>query len=102
MKVHGEADVLDKLRRLGVADVEALRRKLQPGLDTPMPRSKGWSRERDERREEDAKKRAWEERQNAKGQTRRKGDWDCEECGNMNFAKRTRCNKCSAPRPVTV
>ena len=102
MKVHGEADVLDKLRRLGVADVEALRRKLQPGLDTPMPRSKSWSRERDERREEDAKKRAWEERQNAKGQTRRKGDWDCGECGNMNFAKRTRCNKCSAPRPVAV
>jgi hypothetical protein len=71
-------------------------------LDTPMPRSKGWSRERDERREEDAKKRAWEERQNAKGQTRRKGDWDCAECGNMNFAKRTRCNKCSAPRPVAA
>ena len=47
-------------------------------------------------------KRAWEERQNAKGQTRRKGDWDCAECGNMNFAKRMRCNKCSAPRPVAV
>ena len=67
-----------------------------------MPRSKKWSAERDDQREEDKKRRAWEERQNAKGQTRRKGDWDCEECGNMNFAKRTRCNKCSAPRPVAV
>jgi len=102
VKIHGEADVLEKLGRLGVKDVEALRRKLQPGLDTPMPRSKKWSAERDDQREEDRKRRAWEERQNAKGQTRRKGDWDCEECGNMNFAKRTRCNKCSAPRPVAV
>ena len=102
VKIHGEHEVLEKLGRLGVKDVEALRRKLQPGLETPMPRSQTWSRERDERREEDAKKRAWEERQNAKGQTRRKGDWDCEECGNMNFAKRTQCNKCSAPRPVAV
>ena len=73
-------------------------------LETPMPRSKKWSAERDDQREEDKKRRAWEERQNANGpgQTRRKGDWDCEECGNMNFAKRTRCNKCSAPRPVAV
>ncbi len=71
-------------------------------LETPMPRSKKWSAARDDQREEDKKRRAWEERQNAKGQTRRKGDWDCAECGNMNFAKRTRCNKCSAPRPVAV
>ncbi len=102
VKIHGEHVVLEKLRRLGVANVEALRRKLPRGLDTPMPRSKKWSAERDDQREEDRKRRAWEERQNAKGQTRRKGDWDCEECGNMNFAKRTRCNKCSAPRPVAV
>ena len=31
VKVHGEHEVIEKLRRLGVKDVEALRRKLQPG-----------------------------------------------------------------------
>merc|ERR1719182_1381535 len=102
VKIHGEHDVLEKLGRLGVKDVEALRRKLQPGLETPMPRSKSWSRERDDQREEDKKRRAWEERQNAKGQTRRSGDWDCEECGNMNFAKRTECFRCGARKRVAV
>ena len=31
VKIHGEHEVLEKLGRLGVKDVEALRRKLQPG-----------------------------------------------------------------------
>ena len=115
VKIHGEHVVLEKLgglasptsRRCGGANCSrrsstpSMRPKLRMSrrLETPMP---SWSAERDDQREEDKKRRAWEERQNAKGQTRRKGDWDCEECGNMNFAKRTRCNKCSAPRPVAA
>ena len=55
VKVHGEADVvLEKLGRLGVKDVEALRRKLQPtprsrnhGSMSTQARSRCWSRERD-------------------------------------------------------
>merc|ERR1712166_365693 len=27
-------------------------------------------------------------------------DWLCKDCGNDNFAKRTRCNKCQAPRAL--
>jgi len=32
----------------------------------------------------------------------RPGDWNCEECGYLNFARRTECNSnnCRAPRPV--
>lgn len=26
------------------------------------------------------------------------GNWRCEQCGNVNFPRRQRCNKCSAPR----
>merc|ERR1719373_172899 len=26
------------------------------------------------------------------------GDWDCPECGGMNFASRTECFKCGAPK----
>ena len=50
VKIHGEADVLDELRTLGV-DADALRLKLQPGLPNPMPRSRAWSKERDDARE---------------------------------------------------
>ena len=43
VKIHGEHEVLEKLGRLGVKDVEALRRKLQPGcvvrVRTSMPTS---------------------------------------------------------------
>lgn len=30
------------------------------------------------------------------------GDWTCEdtECGNINYARRTECNRCKAPRPM--
>ena len=50
VKIHGEADVLDELRTLGV-DADALRLKLQPGLPNTMPRSRAWSKERDDARE---------------------------------------------------
>eukprot|EP01066_Platyproteum_vivax_P006457 Platyproteum_vivax@DN2255_c0_g1_i1.p1 len=29
----------------------------------------------------------------------REGDWECDQCNNINFSKRTRCNKCSAAKP---
>mmetsp|Transcript_90253 Transcript_90253/g.162741 ORF Transcript_90253/g.162741 Transcript_90253/m.162741 type:complete len:271 (+) Transcript_90253:69-881(+) len=32
------------------------------------------------------------------GATVRPGDWDCEACGNHNFASREVCNKCSGPQ----
>ena len=32
-------------------DADALRLKLQPGLPNPMPRSRAWSKERDDARE---------------------------------------------------
>ena len=28
------------------------------------------------------------------------GNWRCTECGNINFGKREKCNRCSAPRPA--
>lgn len=28
------------------------------------------------------------------------GDWNCASCGNMNFARRTSCNKCQAAKPA--
>jgi len=33
----------------------------------------------------------------------KEGDWECgaPDCDNVNFAKRTRCNKCGVPRPKT-
>ncbi|XP_062874206.1 RNA-binding protein EWS-like [Trichomycterus rosablanca] len=36
-----------------------------------------------------------------RGPPKRVGDWDCENpgCCNINFAWRTNCNKCKAPRP---
>lgn len=30
----------------------------------------------------------------------RPGDWNCSKCGNQNWAKRTECNKCKAPKSV--
>ena len=55
VKIHGEPDVLAKLGSLGV-DAEAVRQKLQPGLP-PIPRSKEWSRERDDARDADKARR---------------------------------------------
>lgn len=36
------------------------------------------------------------------GSQRRPGDWDCSDCGAMNFASRTQCFKCNAPKPNPV
>mmetsp|Transcript_130948 Transcript_130948/g.339114 ORF Transcript_130948/g.339114 Transcript_130948/m.339114 type:complete len:186 (+) Transcript_130948:63-620(+) len=33
------------------------------------------------------------------GIQRRDGDWDCSECGKMNFASREECFSCRAPKP---
>ncbi|KAI8825583.1 uncharacterized protein EV422DRAFT_599780 [Fimicolochytrium jonesii] len=33
------------------------------------------------------------------GGNRRDGDWNCDGCGNDNFASRTSCNRCHAPKP---
>lgn len=33
---------------------------------------------------------------------RREGDWNCEACSNVNFAKRSRCNKCGVLKPKTI
>lgn len=30
----------------------------------------------------------------------RDGDWECPECKNINFAKRTECNRCKASKPL--
>ncbi|PHJ23977.1 ran binding protein [Cystoisospora suis] len=37
------------------------------------------------------------------GRPRKEGDWECEDpaCGNVNFSKRTRCNRCGKSRPKT-
>ena len=66
-------------------------------LDTPMPRSQKLER-RDDQREKDRKRRAWEERQNAKGQTRRKGDWDCEVAATWTPSARGAIGKRRGPR----
>lgn len=102
VKVHREPAVLEELRSLSAldeslvgplagADVEALRQRLQPGLPKPMPPSRPWSPERDERRREAISKR---EAGHASP-----GDWICPECGTSSFAKRTECFGCGAPRP---
>ncbi|KFH15721.1 ran binding protein [Toxoplasma gondii MAS] len=37
------------------------------------------------------------------GRVRKEGDWECEDpaCRNVNFSKRTRCNRCGRSRPKT-
>ncbi|PFH37540.1 ran binding protein [Besnoitia besnoiti] len=37
------------------------------------------------------------------GRVRKEGDWQCEDpaCGNINFSKRTRCNRCGKNKPKT-
>eukprot|EP00919_Chromeraceae_sp_WS-2016_P004581 GHVR01010815.1.p1 GENE.GHVR01010815.1~~GHVR01010815.1.p1 ORF type:complete len:213 (+),score=38.95 GHVR01010815.1:31-669(+) len=32
----------------------------------------------------------------------REGDWPCQACGNVNFAKRTKCHKCQTPKPIVL
>ena len=102
VKVHREPAVLEELRSLSAldeslvgplagADVEALRQRLQPGLPKPMPPSRPWSPERDERRREAVSKRE------AAGRTS-PGDWTCPECGTSSFARRTECFGCGRPR----
>ncbi|HII21649.1 MAG TPA: hypothetical protein HA307_02850, partial [Candidatus Poseidoniaceae archaeon] len=36
---------------------------------------------------------------NDRSSNRMQGDWDCPKCHNDNFAWRTECNKCGAPKP---
>merc|ERR1711972_801849 len=33
------------------------------------------------------------------GKGRREGDWDCADCGKLNFASRVECFSCGAPKP---
>lgn len=33
------------------------------------------------------------------GKGMRDGDWECQSCGNHNFASRVACNRCQAPKP---
>jgi rubredoxin len=35
-------------------------------------------------------------------QPRKPGDWDCPECGTNNFARRSSCFSCNAPRPASA
>ena len=93
VKIHGEADVLEELRSLGVIDVEDVRAALQPGLEKPMPRSKSWSKERDAARTASAADR---EAEGHEGQ--RTSDWTCKSCGAICFAKRRECFECGLPR----
>lgn len=30
----------------------------------------------------------------------REGDWECQDCKNINFSRRTECNRCKAPKPL--
>jgi hypothetical protein len=39
---------------------------------------------------------------NKKSFDRRKGDWFCPECNNLNFAFRIICNKCKIPKPKNI
>lgn len=34
-----------------------------------------------------------------RGGGQKEGDWTCAECNNSNFARRTECNRCKAPKP---
>ena len=34
-----------------------------------------------------------------RGGGQKDGDWTCNECNNSNFARRTECNRCKAPKP---
>merc|ERR1719194_354883 len=38
----------------------------------------------------------------AGNQTMMPGDWNCEKCGDHQFARNLSCRKCSAPRPTSA
>lgn len=71
-------------------DLNFARRKYCRACDTPRP---GGDRERGGRESGDRERPAQRE------YLLKDGDWTCADCGDVNFAFRTECRKCNAPKP---